>query len=65
MGRILPYLYIYTVNNPMEGVIAKRRGYATLVDHMIVSILRNDGDRPSIRRKLIETMEMEINAERY
>lgn len=31
----LPHLYIYTVNNPMEGVIAKRRGYATLVDHMI------------------------------
>lgn len=31
----LPHLYIYTVNNPMEGVIAKRRGYATLIDHMI------------------------------
>lgn len=31
----LPHLYIYTVKNPMEGIIAKRRGYATLVDHLI------------------------------
>ena len=31
----MPHLYIYIVNNPMEGTIAKRRGYATLVDHLI------------------------------
>jgi len=31
----VPHLYIYIVNNPMEGTIAKRRGYATLVDHLI------------------------------
>ncbi|RLD17317.1 MAG: cobalt chelatase, partial [Caldiserica bacterium] len=30
-----PHLYIYTVKNPAEGVLAKRRAYATLVDHMI------------------------------
>ena len=30
----LPHLYIYVVSNPMEGVIAKRRSYATLVDHL-------------------------------
>ena len=30
----VPHLYVYAVSNPMEGVIAKRRGYATLVDHM-------------------------------
>jgi len=30
-----PHFYIYTVKNPMEGAIAKRRSYATLVDHMI------------------------------
>jgi len=29
-----PHLYVYIVSNPMEGVIAKRRGYAVLVDHM-------------------------------
>ena len=30
----LPYLYIYNADNPAEGTIAKRRGPATLVDHM-------------------------------
>lgn len=30
----IPHLYIYNSDNPPEGVIAKRRGLATLVDHM-------------------------------
>lgn len=30
----LPYLYIYNADNPAEGTIAKRRGPATLIDHM-------------------------------
>ena len=30
----LPNLYIYNADNPAEGVIAKRRSYATLVDHL-------------------------------
>jgi cobaltochelatase CobN len=30
----LPFLYIYNSDNPAEGTIAKRRGYATIVDHM-------------------------------
>ncbi|NLA12469.1 MAG: cobaltochelatase subunit CobN [Firmicutes bacterium] len=30
----LPHLYIYNADNPPEGVIAKRRSYAALVDHM-------------------------------
>ncbi len=30
----VPFLYIYVVSNPMEGVVAKRRGYAVLVDHV-------------------------------
>ncbi len=30
----VPHLYVYAVSNPMEGVIAKRRGYATLIDHI-------------------------------
>jgi len=29
-----PHVYVYAVSNPMEGVIAKRRGYAVLVDHV-------------------------------
>ncbi len=30
----MPHLYIYNADNPAEGVVAKRRSYATLVDHM-------------------------------
>jgi len=30
----VPHLYVYVVSNPMEGVIAKRRSYATLIDHL-------------------------------
>lgn len=30
----VPHLYIYNSDNPPEGVIAKRRAYGTLVDHM-------------------------------
>jgi cobaltochelatase CobN len=30
----IPLLYIYNADNPSEGTIAKRRAYATLVDHM-------------------------------
>lgn len=29
-----PHVYIYNADNPPEGTIAKRRGYACLVDHM-------------------------------
>jgi len=29
-----PHLYVYVVSNPMEGVIAKRRSYAVLIDHI-------------------------------
>ena len=30
----VPHLYVYVVSNPMEGVIAKRRSYATFIDHI-------------------------------
>lgn len=30
----LPVLYLYNSDNPSEGTIAKRRAYATIVDHM-------------------------------
>lgn len=34
MGN-LPNLYIYAANNPSEGSLAKRRGYATIVSHNV------------------------------
>ena len=30
----IPHLYIYNADNPAEGVVAKRRSYATLIDHL-------------------------------
>ncbi|MFA5330832.1 MAG: cobaltochelatase subunit CobN [Methanoregula sp.] len=30
----VPFLYVYNADNPPEGTIAKRRGYAVLCDHM-------------------------------
>ncbi len=30
----IPHLYIYNSDNPAEGTVAKRRSYATLIDHM-------------------------------
>ena len=30
----VPFLYIYNSDNPAEGTVAKRRSYATIVDHM-------------------------------
>jgi magnesium chelatase subunit H len=30
----LPHLYIYSVNNPSEGSIAKRRSYAELISYL-------------------------------
>ena len=30
----IPHLYIYNADNPPEGTLAKRRSYASLVDHM-------------------------------
>lgn len=34
MGN-LPNLYIYAANNPSEGSLAKRRGYATIISHNV------------------------------
>jgi cobaltochelatase CobN len=33
LGKV-PHLYVYCINNPMEGTTAKRRGYATVIDHL-------------------------------
>ncbi|MDH7498786.1 MAG: cobaltochelatase subunit CobN [candidate division NC10 bacterium] len=30
----MPHFYLYSVDNPPEGIIAKRRSYATLIDYM-------------------------------
>ncbi len=31
----IPHIYIYTSKNPNEAILAKRRAYAVITDHMI------------------------------
>lgn len=38
----MPHFYIYTINNIGEGIIAKRRGYATLVSHLTSPFMQGD-----------------------
>ncbi|MBN2751887.1 MAG: cobaltochelatase subunit CobN [Rhodospirillaceae bacterium] len=38
----LPVIYPYVMNNPGEGMIAKRRGRAVLVDHLSAPVARAD-----------------------
>jgi cobaltochelatase CobN len=38
----LPNLYPYIIGNPGEGIQAKRRGYAVIIDHLPPSLTRSD-----------------------
>ncbi|WP_214083777.1 cobaltochelatase subunit CobN [Methanoculleus sp.] len=38
----IPHLYIYNADNPPEGTLAKRRSYATLIDHMQTVMVASD-----------------------
>ena len=38
----MPHFYIYTINNIGEAVIAKRRGYATLISHLTPPFMSSD-----------------------
>lgn len=38
----LPHFYIYTINNIGEGIIAKRRSYATLVSHLTAPFMQSE-----------------------
>jgi cobaltochelatase CobN len=52
----LPHLYIYNADNPPEGAIAKRRSYATLVDHMQTVMIPGElyGDLEQLEKLLEE-----------
>ncbi|MEI6848048.1 MAG: magnesium chelatase subunit H [Chlorobiaceae bacterium] len=39
LGEV-PHLYIYPINNPSESTIAKRRGLATMVSHVVPPLSR-------------------------
>ncbi len=57
----VPFLYIYIVTNPMEGVIAKRRGYAIIIDHMYPPMMFTD----SALQELDELLEQYERARRF
>lgn len=38
----MPHFYIYTVNNIGEGIIAKRRSYATLISHLTAPYMQGE-----------------------
>jgi len=50
----VPHLYIYNADNPAEGVVAKRRSYATLVDHQqtVMSTADTYGDLQELEELL-------------
>jgi len=31
----MPNIYVYAANNPSESIIAKRRGYGTIISHNV------------------------------
>ncbi|MDR1872752.1 MAG: cobaltochelatase subunit CobN [Deltaproteobacteria bacterium] len=41
----IPNIYIYNSDNPAEGVIAKRRSYAEIVDHLQTVMARSEADK--------------------
>ena len=52
----MPHLYIYNADNPPEGIIAKRRSNAVLVDHMQAVMVQGElyGDLDELERLLTE-----------
>ena len=38
----MPHFYIYTINNIGEGIIAKRRSYATLISHLTAPFMQSE-----------------------
>ncbi len=54
----VPHIYVYVVSNPMEGVMAKRRGYAVIVDHLYPVMAR-----PRVLDELSSLLNQYLNAE--
>jgi cobaltochelatase CobN len=52
----MPHLYIYNSDNPSEGTIAKRRSYATLIDHMQAVMTDSElyGELKDLEEKIAE-----------
>jgi magnesium chelatase subunit H len=58
LGEV-PHIYIYPVNNPSESTIAKRRGLATMVSHVVPPLSRAGlyKELPALKELLVDFRE--------
>ena len=63
LGEV-PHIYIYPVNNPSESTIAKRRGLATMVSHVVPPLSRAGlyKELPALKELLVDFRERNFSA---
>ncbi len=63
LGEV-PHFYIYPVNNPSESTIAKRRGLATMVSHVVPPLSRAGlyKELPALKDLLVDYRERYLSA---
>jgi len=63
LGEV-PHIYIYPVNNPSESTIAKRRGLATMVSHVVPPLSRAGlyKELPALKDLLVDFRERYLTA---
>ncbi len=63
LGEV-PHIYIYPVNNPSESTIAKRRGLATMVSHVVPPLSRAGlyKELPALKELLVDFRERYLGA---
>ncbi|ACV24026.1 cobaltochelatase subunit CobN [Methanocaldococcus fervens] len=60
----IPHIYIYNSDNPPEGTIAKRRSYATIIDHMQTVMVDAFYEELETLNSYVEEYMKEIDASR-
>jgi len=63
LGEV-PHIYLYPVNNPSESTIAKRRGLATMVSHVVPPLSRAGlyKELPALKDLLVDYRERYLSA---
>ena len=63
LGEV-PHIYIYPVNNPSESTIAKRRGLATMVSHVVPPLSRAGlyKELPALKELLVDFRERNFSS---
>ena len=63
LGEV-PHIYIYPVNNPSESSIAKRRGLATMVSHVVPPLSRAGlyKELPALKELLVDFRERNFSS---